>query len=205
MRKKIKRFLSRPHNLLLAASAALFLQFVASVAYFYMQAVLYYEFDYLSDFAYLVYCLAAFAVLAVFVIKNRTGFAGLWFSGILLYAFAELAMFVKMLAVTYNDSIDSISNLWDNQHLYRLHICVGAVVLLYIVFYMRENKKTDLAFAGANLLVFFVFMLAVPEMGELLLEGDENVLQVAGVVFVREIAVAILAANTFALGLRKIE
>jgi len=205
MKAKIKGFLSKPHNLLFAASAALFLQFVASVAYFYMQAVLLYDFDYMSYFAYLAYCLAVFAVLAMFVAKNRTGPAGLWFSGIMLYAFAEFALFVKMLAVTYDDTVDAVASLWDNQHLYRLHICVGAVVLLYIVFYILENKKTDLVFAGANLLVFFVFVLVVPEMGELLLDEDANVLQVAGVVFVREIAVVILAVNTFALGLRRIE
>lgn len=207
MKRKIKNFFSKGHNLLFFAAAALFLQFAASVVYFYMQAVLFYDFNYLSDFAYLAYCLAVFAALAVFVLRNQKGgpdpFVRLWFSGIMLYACSEAAIFIKMLVVSYADSIESVTNLWDNQHLYRLYMCAGAAVLIYAARYIFKARKTDLVFAGANLLIFFVFILAVPDMGELLLSGDENIIQVAGVVFVREIAVLMLAGNTFALGFRE--
>ena len=210
MKEKIKNIFSKPHNLLFAASALLFLQFVASVASYYMQVVLFYEFDYAIDFVYVVYCLALFVVLAVFVIKKqndeKSSQVRVWFSGIMLYMFAELAMFIKMLAISYNDSLESVSNLWDNQHLYRLYMCMGAIALIYTTRYIlekTEKKKTALAFAGANLLVFFIFIMAVPDMGEFLLGGDENILQVTGVVFVKEIAVVILAANTFICGLRE--
>ncbi|MCL2815626.1 MAG: hypothetical protein FWD23_13580, partial [Oscillospiraceae bacterium] len=190
--RKIKNFFSEGHSLLFFAAGALFLQFAVSVVYFYMQAVLFYDFNYLSDFAYLAYCLAVFAALAVLVLRNQKSpdlFVRLWFSVILLYACSETAMFIKMLAVSYGDSIDSIANLWDNQHLYRLYMCAGAAVLIYLARYILKARKTDLVFAGANLLGFLIFILCVPEMGELLLVGEENILQVAGVVFVREIAV----------------
>jgi len=204
---RIKNFFSKPHNLLLFAAAWLFLQFAASVAYYYMQAILFYEFDYASDFAYLLYSLALFAVLAFFLAKKQNGAKSpilkIWFSVIMVYAFFEGAVFVKMFAMIYGDSIDAISNLWDNQHLYRFCFCVGAMVLVYLALYSSGKKTADLAFAGANLLAFFVFLMAVPDMGELLLAGEENILEVTGVVFVREIAVVALAANTFAFGLRE--
>ena len=204
---KTTKIYAKPHSLFFAFSAALFLQFLVSVAYFYVQAILFYEFDYMSDFGYLAYCLAVILLLLVFMAKKRGEDAGfravsLWFLAVLMYMLSEIALLSKMMFVSHGDTIEAASGIWDNQPINRLCICAAAAFVVCGALFLLEKKKFHLALAGANLGLFCLFVAAFPsDPGELLLFGDEKILRVASVVFVREIGILTLALNMLATGI----
>ncbi|MCL2158720.1 MAG: hypothetical protein FWH48_04855, partial [Oscillospiraceae bacterium] len=125
-----------------------------------------------------------------------------WFLAVLAYMFSEIALLAKMLFVSHGDSIEAVSSLWDNQPINRLCICVAAAFAVCGALFLLEKKKFNFALAGANLGLFVLFVAAFPsDPGELLLFGDEKILKVASVVFVREIGILTLALNMLATGI----
>jgi len=203
----MKKFFGKPHNLLFTASAVILLQFLAFVIYYFMQAVAYQEVNDLIYVFYIPYCLAVCVIAGIFILKKPNENAKnlnsvkLWFSGLFLYAFCEILIYVKLLIEYRNENMESAMNLFDNQLLYKLYLCISVVFLLYCAFYVLEKKKIYAVFAGINLLLFALFMILLPDMSEFLLAGDESSLEVIGIICVREIGTVTLMLNMFVFGL----
>ncbi|MCL1858683.1 MAG: hypothetical protein FWF92_05560 [Oscillospiraceae bacterium] len=205
----MKKFFNKPYNLLFTASSVILLQFLSSVIYFYMQAIINQGFDYWSYFIYIIYCLAVCVITGIFIIKKleenknikNINYVKMWFSGFFLYAFCEILLLIKMLVIEYSDSTESASNLWDNQHLYRLFLCVSVIFLIYCVMYILEKKRIYFIFAGVNLFLFCLFIIFMPDITEFLLVGNEGVLEVISVVFAREAGTVLFMLNLFIFAL----
>jgi len=206
----MKKFIEKPHNLLFIASAVILLQFLSSVIYFFMQVMVNQAFDELWSYVtYIIYFLAVCAVSGIFIFKSQNKqeenknikSVKIWFSGFFLYAVCEILLLAKMLIIEYGDSEASVSNLWDNQHLYRLFLCIAVIFLIYCVLYIFEKKKIYSVFAGINLVLLVLFIMFVPDISELLLVGDENVFAVIYVVFVRESGIVLYMLNMFGFAL----
>jgi len=136
--------------------------------------------------------------------KNKTvkfNKTKLWFAGFFLYAFSEILLLFKMLYIGYADSLSSAANLWDNQPLYRLYLCVAAIFIIYCASFVLEKKRAYIALACMNLFIFGLFVLFMPDTEAFLLSGFENMLEVSGVVLYREAGTVIFMLNAFVFGL----
>ena len=188
-------------------SAVIFLQFLVSVIYFFMQAIIYQEITDLIYYIYIPYYLAICVISAIFIIKNRAEHKNInavkmWLSGFFLYAFCEILLFAKLM-FEYENNMEFAYNLFDNQLLYKLYLCIALIFMIYCVLYILGKKKIYIVLAGVNLLLFSLFIMFVPEMSEFLLVGDENIFQIIAVVFVRELGNIILMLNLFVFALHE--
>jgi len=208
----MKNFFKNPYNILFAAAGVFFLQFLAAVVCFFSEAVIYFSFTGASSYVYMAYCAAVCVFSALFIIKKRAGAdaAGIWFAGFFSYAFFEIIFFLKVQLMTltgYSLLSDAAFSLWDNQPLYRLHICAGAVFLIYTAMYIYDNnpksKKIYAGFAGANLLIFGLAVLFMPEAEALLIDTNAGIFEVALIGAAREAGVLIFMLNSFIFALYK--
>lgn len=208
----MKKIFEKPHNLMFAASAVIFLQLLFSVICIFIQAVVLYDFDYISDYIYIAYCAAVCGTLGTYIIKKHEdgknkniGYVKLWFAGFFFYAFTEICVVLKMM-MEYDDFTgysDLAVNLYDNQVLYRLYLYIAVIFLIYCVLYVLEKNKTYIIFAVANLLLFALIMMFLPDSEFLLLGGEESALEVLAVVLIREAGSLIFMLNMFIFALRE--
>ena len=201
----MKKIFEKPHNLLFASSAVILLQFLSSVIYFFMQVVVYNKVDDWGYFIYIPYCLAVCVISGIFIIKNRDENKNLnsvkmWFSGFFLYAFCEILIYLKLL-LEYDNNMEFAYNLFDNQLLYKLYLCISMIFLIYCALYILKKNRIYIILSGLNLLIFFLFILFVPDMMNFLLLGDESVFEVISIVLVREIGTLIFMVNMFVFAL----
>jgi len=206
----MKKIFEKQYNLLFIASAAMFLQFLSSLICLYLQ-VAYDSFVDWSDYVYMAYCLAICGILAFAVIikqnENKDNIAvKMWFAGFFLYAFCELLFYIKikyMMFTGYSLFTDSIFNLWDNQHLYRLYISIAVIFLTYCVIFVQEKKNLYAGFAGVNLFLFGLIIFIMPDAEFLLLGGDESIFEVMFVDIIREAGILMLTINIFIFAMYK--
>jgi len=130
----------------------------------------------------------------------------MWFSGFFLHSFLEIFVFFRVLAESetignYTYVSELGINLYANQSLYGLYLCVAVIFLINCASYIFKRKRIYAVFAAANIFLFCLFMIFAPDMTELLLSGSENALDIAGFVFVRQIGILTLMLNMFASGL----
>ena len=199
----MKKILAKPHNLLFIASAVIILQFLTTVVSFYMKAVVLQSFPGWMDYLTMAYYIIICVISAIFIAKKRPKDfqpIKIWFAGFFLYAFSEILLFLKLM-LEYEDNIEFAYNLFDNQLLYKLYLCISVIFLIYCVFYILEKKKIYAVLAAANLLIFGLFIIFMPDMTEFLLAGDESVFQVINIVFGREIGALMLMLNMFVFAL----
>jgi len=204
----MKKIFAKPHNLLFAASTVILLQFIISVIYFFMQAIVYHAFNDWSYPVFIVYCLTVCTVTGLFIMNNREGnksfdYVKMWFAGFFLYAFCEILLFIKMIYIEYSDELISVSNLWDNQHLFRLYLCIAVIFVIYCVLFIFEKQKLYIGFALSNLFLLCLFIVFVPEIGDFLLYGDENIFEVILVQIIREAGILIFMINMFVFALHE--
>ena len=205
----MKKISEKPYNVLFAASAALFLQFVAAVVCFYAEAVIYFNFTGWTSYFYMAYCLAVCIAAAAVILKRRADDVTIWFAGLHLYAFAEVLFYIKaqhMASVNfYSWFSDEILVFWDSQPLFRLHLCAAAVFMIYCASFILQKQKIYAVLAGANLLLFGAVMFFMPAPGSeyLAVEADAGVFEVTLVCAVREAGILIYMLNMFAYGLYK--
>ena len=203
----MKKIFEKQHNLLFVAAAVMFLQLLCAVIYFYAQAILFGNFGDACLIFYIIYCLAVCVISCGFLSKNKNDNINikLWFAGFFMYAFFEILLSLKMLYIEFAETLESefIVNLWDNQHLYRLFICAAVIILIYCASFVFENKKLYIILAGLNLFIAGLFILFVPDMRDLLLEGSENIFEVSAVVFIRETGIILLTLNIFIFAMYK--
>ena len=210
---RMRKILDEPNNLLFAAAALIFLQFVAAAACFYAEAVIYFSFTGWTTYFYMTYCLAACAAGAAYILKtggggNREKFAvKLWVSGLFLYAFGEILFYIKARYMAYTNFYswfsDEILIFWDNQPLYRLNLCAAVIFIIYCALFISGDKKQYAAFAGANLLVFGLVMFFMPETGSeyLAVDVDSSVFEVILVSAIRESGILVYMLNMFVFAL----
>ena len=155
---KAKKFFEKSHNILFLTSAVMFLQFLLFVIYYFMQVVVFHEVNDSVYFVYIPYCLAVCMICGFYIIKKKQEKKGLdsvklWFSGFFLYAFCEILLFLKLMW-EYENNIEFAYNLFDNQPLYKLYLCIAVIFLIYGVFYILEKKKIYVFLTVINLLLF---------------------------------------------------
>jgi len=205
----IKKIFAKPHNILFAASAVVFMQFLAAVVCFYAEAVIYFNFTGWTSYVYMAYCLALCAAAAAFIFKGRADDAKIWFAGLFLYAFAEMMFYIKaryMASVNfYSWFSDEIFIFWDSQPMFRLHLCAAAVFMIYCASFIVKKQKIYAVLAGANLTVFGLVMFFMPESGSerLAVDIDASVFEVTLVCAVREAGILIYMLNMFVSALFK--
>jgi len=209
----MKKFFGKPCNLLFTASAVILVQLLSSAVCFFMQAVVLSEFDYLSDYIYMAYCLLVCVVIAVFIAKNKADkknknmmYAKFWLVGFFLYAFTEIFVFIKIY-LQYDDSTgysDFAYSLWDNQYIYRLYLYIAVIFMIYFLLYILEKKSSYIVFAAVNLLLFALVMIFLPDAEFLLLTGSESALEVITVSLVREAGSFIFMTNMFIFSIREL-
>jgi len=207
----MKKFFEKPHNLLFIVSAAIFLQFLASVICLYLQ-VLNFRFVDWPDYVYTAYCFMGCVILVVFMLKkqkeSRDSYSvKLWISGIFLYAFSEIIFFLKvqyMAYLGYSLYSDTVFNLWDNQHIYRLYVCIAVIFLIYGAMFVLEKKKIYAGFAGVNLFLFGLLTIFMPDGESLLVAGDESVFEVTVIQIFREAGIVLLMINIFIFAMYKL-
>ena len=160
----------------------------------------------------MAYCAAVCVFSAVFVLKDRgegVNAVRMWFTGFFAYAFFEIAFYLKaqyLAAAGYSLMSEEVLGIWDNQPLYRLHLCAGVLCLIYFALYIFENtknKKIYAGFAGANMLFIGLAVIFMPEPEYLLIETSSSILEVTLIGAVREAGVLILMLNVFIFALYK--
>jgi len=209
MMDSIKKIFAKPHNVLFAVSAAVFLQFLAAVVCFYAEAVIYFNFTGWTSYVYMAYCLAVCAAAAAVIFKGRADDVKVWLAGLLLYAFAEMMFYIKaryMASVNfYSWFSDEIFIFWDSQPMFRLHLCAAAVFMIYGVLFIIKKQKIYAALAGANLLLFGLVMFFMPESGSeyLAVDIDAGVFEVTIVCAAREAGILLYMLNMFVSALFK--
>jgi len=154
--------------------------------------------------------MAICVISAIFILKIRgLNVVKIWFAGFFFYAFCEILFFIKMMLESetlFNSMIFSewAYNLYDNQHLYRLYLCAGVIFLIYCALFILEKKKFYAVFAGVNLLLASLLILFLPDIGDILLYGDESTLELSLVLVMREAGILIYMLNIFVFGLYKL-
>lgn len=201
----MKKFLKKPHNLLFAASAVMLLQFLASVIYYFTQVIINQEVTDLIYYIYIPYYLAVCVISVIFIVKKREenkkiNSVKMWFSGFFLYAFCEILIFIKLL-FEYENNMEFAYNLFDNQILYKLYLCVSLIFLIYCVSYILEKKRIYAVLAGLNLLFICLFIIFMPDMSEFLLAGDESAFELITIVSARETGNLLFMFNMFIFAL----
>jgi len=207
----MKKFFEKPHNILFAVSALIFLQFLSAVICFYAETVANLSFGDWSAYIYMAYCLAVCIIAALFIIKarERLNAVKLCAAGVFLYAFSEIIFFIKLMVMAYDSltgfalNSESVYNLWDNQYLYRLHLCAAIIFLLCCALFIIEKKKLYIAFAGANLLLFSLLMIFIPGGEDLLIYSGAGVAEVAVIESAREAGILTFMLNIFIFALYK--
>jgi len=207
----MKIFFDKSYNILFALAAVIFLQFLSAVICFYAETVTYFSFGDWSAYFYMAYCLAVCVISAIFILKKRESFniAKLWVAGFFLYAFCEILFFIKIMCAAYDGfsgfsvNSESVYNLWDNQYLYRLHVCISVTFLIFCALFVMEKKKLYIGCAGINLFVFLLLMAFIPGGESLLIYEGASVVEVAVTEIVREAGILTFMLNIFIFSLYK--
>ena len=192
----MKKIFEKPHNLLFAASAVILLQFLCGIVCLYTEAVLFGSFSEWVDYVYAAYCLLVCVIAAWLVIKKRE----IWFSVFALYSFFELIFVISIKYLAYSgDSLfdNTIINLFDKQHLYRLYLCAAVIIIICCVLLFREKKKIYAGFAGANLLVCVLLMIFMPDGEDLLIYSESSIFEVMFVEIIRSAGILLFMLNLF--------
>jgi len=221
----MKKIFVKPYNLLFLASAVIFLQFFTALIYYYVQVLIERRVNDFSYYIYLPYCIIICVISAMFILKKHRSKTELnavkmWFAGFFIYALFEIVFFIIMLLshdIIFDERVPGELTvfLYNSQPLYRLYLCGGAVLLIYLTMFFRKNKdkendngkkKIFAVSAGANLLIIILLSLLTFVLGTeyFLFYGDENIFEALMVMGVREAGILIYMLNMFAAGLYKL-
>jgi len=220
----MKKFFEKPYNLMFAASALMFLQFLSAIIYIYVvRSTGFFALDEFSGYIYIAYCLAACVIPAIFIMKkndqknkksvgvNYIDRVKLWLSAFFLYIFCEILWYVKyiytayvnLLGLTSEEIADFVYVSWENQPLYRLYLCIGILFLIYFTMVILEKKKSYILPVVINLVISGLFIIFMPGGEYLLIYEGTGIGEVILVAFIREAGSLLLMFNMFIFAMRE--
>jgi len=220
----MKKIFEKPHNILFIISAVIFLQFLSAVICFYAETTDYLNFGDWSTYIYMAYCLIVCVISAIFIIKNQKqterwgknektdsiNSVRMWAAGFFLYAFTEIIFFIKLLYTAY-DSLsglildnDLVYNLWDNEFLFRLCVCIAIIFIIYCALFIIEGKKLYIGFGAVNLVILALCIIFIQGGESLLIDAGASFISVAFTEIVREAGILIFLLNIFIFALYKL-